>query len=63
MGDIFKPYMTMSPEIEYFDTPVSDFSLESLRAFMDEDGAITKSFDAVVKIGRASCRERVSPRV
>ena len=49
MGDIFKPYMTMQPEIEYFDTPVSDFSLESLRAFMDEDGAITKSFDAVVK--------------
>jgi glycerophosphoryl diester phosphodiesterase len=56
MPDIFRTYMKKIPEIEFHDQPISEFSLEALRPFMDGDGAISRSLDLTVK-GCASFEE------
>ena len=49
MKDIYRSFMTITPEYEFCDVPIEDLSLHALAPFADADGNFTKSFDVTLK--------------
>jgi len=49
MKDVYRPYMTRRPEIEFCDVPINELSSAALLPFADRDGAFRKGFDVTLK--------------